>query len=397
MKREILVILAATALAASACSDSGGCLEGYETCEGVCTDYLTNPFHCGDCETTCGLGETCVDGTCTVVCDSDSTLCGGACVDTDTNLDHCGACDSACPAGEVCVDGTCELVCGGSTDTLCGDACVDLSRNPLHCGACDNACAAGEICSSGSCVLSCGGSTPTRCSDACVDTNTNPLHCGACDNACAAGEVCDTGSCVPYCSTGLTDCSGSCFDLDIDPGHCGDCDTSCATPTNAAPVCVAGTCDFVCTGTFEDCNVDVSDGCELDVGAADLANCGACGAVCETGVFSSPDCTAGVCSIVCDTGYDFCATDLMDGCTDLLTDLLNCGTCGTACTGDELCISGSCIDLGPTLTEITGATATENTWLRTNPYTDKHDGGWVYSSSEDAIYSIYGNDLSARR
>ncbi|MBW2260781.1 MAG: hypothetical protein JRG91_02325 [Deltaproteobacteria bacterium] len=406
MKRVLFVIFAATALATAACSDSGGCLEGYEMCEDVCTNYLTNPFHCGDCETTCGLGETCVEGVCTVVCRSGLTLCGGDCVNTETNLSHCGACDNACPAGEVCVDGSCELVCGGTTDTLCGDACVDLNRNPLHCGVCDNVCAAGEICSGGACTLSCGGSTPTRCGDACVDTDTNrlhcgacdnactgsavcsdgscgdscggstptvcgdacvdtdtnPLHCGACDNVCTDGEVCDTGSCETFCSTDLTDCSGSCRDLDADPDHCGACDAACPSPTNATGVCVSGACDIVCTGTFRDCNRDSSDGCEIDVEATDLANCGACGALCETGVFSSPDCTAGTCSIVCDTDYTSCSTDFMDGCMDLQTDPLNCSACGTACSTGELCITGSCV-LPETCAQIVPLTTTDG------PYT----------------------------
>jgi hypothetical protein len=342
MYRVIKVLFILAGLALAACSDSGGCLSGYETCGGVCTDTMTNPLHCGDCETACGLGESCVDGTCTVVCDEDATPCDGACVDTGTNPLHCGGCGNVCDAGEVCVDGTCTVVCGGSTETLCGDACVDLSNNPLHCGACGNVCGAGEACSAGTCTPACGGSTPTLCGDACVDTDTNPLHCGACDRACGAGEVCDAGSCEPTCATGLTDCSGACLDLMNDPGHCGDCDTVCTAPTNASAVCVAGTCDFVCTGTFEDCNADPSDGCEIDVGIDDLANCGACGLLCETGVFSSPACTAGACDIVCDAGYTFCSTDLMDGCTDLLTDGLNCGACGTVCPTDEVCISGAC-------------------------------------------------------
>jgi len=358
MRRKTLCAFIAAALAMSACGGDDGCLAEYETCEGACTDTMTNPLHCGECGNACGLGESCIDGVCDTVCDSGSTNCGGVCVDTDTSSAHCGECDSACPAGEVCTGGTCEVVCGGSTDTLCGDACIDLTRNPLHCGVCDNACAAGEVCSGGTCTLSCGGSTPTRCGDACVDTDTNPLHCGACDSACASGEVCDSGSCVLHCSTGLTDCTGSCLDLDTDPDHCGDCDTACADPANATGVCVSGACDIVCTGTYRDCNVDPGDGCELDVGADDLANCGACGAVCDTGLSSSPDCTAGVCSIVCGTDYTFCSTDFMDGCTDLLTDVLNCGTCGTACATEELCIAGSCV-LPETCAQIVPLTTTD--------------------------------------
>ena len=42
------------------------------------------------------------------------------------------------------------------------------------------------------------------------------------------------------------------------------------------------------------------------------------------------------------------------------------------------------------------ATATETTWLTTNPYDDKHDGGWVYSAREDRLYAMYGNDNSGK-
>ncbi len=41
-------------------------------------------------------------------------------------------------------------------------------------------------------------------------------------------------------------------------------------------------------------------------------------------------------------------------------------------------------------------TATEDTWLKDNPYNDKHDGGWVYSAREDVLYAIYGNDNNGR-
>jgi hypothetical protein len=42
------------------------------------------------------------------------------------------------------------------------------------------------------------------------------------------------------------------------------------------------------------------------------------------------------------------------------------------------------------------ATATSDPWLTTNPYGDKHDGGWVYSAREDRLYSMYGNDNDGR-
>lgn len=56
-------------------------------------------------------------------------------------------------------------------------------------------------------------------------------------------------------------------------------------------------------------------------------------------------------------------------------------------------------DVAPAASDPTtpwAVTATAATWLDTNPYTDKHDGGWVYSAREDRLYSMYGNDNSGQ-
>jgi hypothetical protein len=37
-------------------------------------------------------------------------------------------------------------------------------------------------------------------------------------------------------------------------------------------------------------------------------------------------------------------------------------------------------------------TATYDSWLTTNPYAVKHDGGWDYSAREDVLYAMYGLD-----
>ncbi len=36
--------------------------------------------------------------------------------------------------------------------------------------------------------------------------------------------------------------------------------------------------------------------------------------------------------------------------------------------------------------------AVEAVWLYSNPFTSKHDGGWVFSPSQNALYAIYGTD-----
>ncbi len=59
----------------------------------------------------------------------------------------------------------------------------------------------------------------------------------------------------------------------------------------------------------------------------------------------------------------------------------------SGCSGDDLTpVSGN----DPTTPWL--VTATEDTWLTTNPFESKHDGGWVYSAREDVIYAMYGED-----
>lgn len=62
----------------------------------------------------------------------------------------------------------------------------------------------------------------------------------------------------------------------------------------------------------------------------------------------------------------------------------------SGCSGDDLTPDSGKDPTTPWL-----VTATADTWLTTNPYGDKHDGGWVYSAREDVIYAMYGNNYSA--
>lgn len=54
------------------------------------------------------------------------------------------------------------------------------------------------------------------------------------------------------------------------------------------------------------------------------------------------------------------------------------------------------IPINPDPSNPWAVTATAATWLDTNPYADKHDGGWVYSEREECLYAIYGNDNSGQ-
>lgn len=115
-------------------------------------------------------------------------------------------------------------------------------------------------------------------------------------NGAAAGRVgtggaagTGSGDCGPHltcagdCLPGFADCDGDlmngCESLsDEDPANCGSCGNVCAA-ANSVGVCVAGACLLVCDAGFDDCNGDVTDGCEVGVGD-DEQNCGGCGVVC---------------------------------------------------------------------------------------------------------------------
>lgn len=79
-----------------------------------CTDLASDPFNCGACAHSCGLGGVCSGGVCSpappppLTCPQGQTDCGvGFCVDLNTDTDHCGGCEFGCFAGDDCENGQC--------------------------------------------------------------------------------------------------------------------------------------------------------------------------------------------------------------------------------------------------------------------------------------------------
>jgi hypothetical protein len=136
------------------------------------------------------------------------------------------------------------------------------------------------------------------------------------------------------CAAGLTYCeeASACVDLGSDMNNCGACGAVCES--GLVPVeCRGGECVRAnCPVGIEYCGA--VDGCR-DL-SSDPAHCGACANACASGV-----CTGGVCESsggACPEGEVEC-----DGvCVTTCCNNDHCGACGNACTGGLTCFEGQC-------------------------------------------------------
>jgi len=188
---------------------------------------------------------------------------------------------------------------------------------------------------------SCAG---TSCSGFCTVTSGDPSNCGTCGNACVTGASCVSGVCgTVACSPGQVLCGSTCTDVTSDVNNCGACGLVCST-NNDLPLCVTGLCKVAkCTLGFADCNNNPADGCEINING-DASNCGGCGVVCSSNHIA-PSCGGGLCNGTCAPGWADCnGNKQTDGCeTNTNSDNRNCGACGIACTGTQVCTNGQCI------------------------------------------------------
>jgi len=150
-----------------------------------------------------------------------------------------------------------------------------------------------------------------------------------------------------------TVCSGACVDTDVDIANCGACGTSCSS-NNGTAHCTAGVCEITCDVGFDDCDADLTNGCEAELNG-DTANCSACGAACDA-TNGTPACITGACSLTCDTGFDDCDGDVTSGCeTDTQIDTAHCGACRNPCGGvSDTCCSGGCFAVEDTSETLCG-------------------------------------------
>ena len=119
-------------------------------------------------------------------------------------------------------------------------------------------------------------------------------------------------------------------------------DCTQATEPNRRTMCQEGQCVKACKAYFADCDNDLTNGCEREIGS-DPDHCGACATVCPETGHRSRVCTNGQCTPGnCIGAWLDCDGLATNGCEiDGARDPLHCGLCTTSCNGGS-CVAGKC-------------------------------------------------------
>jgi hypothetical protein len=298
-------------------------------CRNLKPDPGESGVDCGgeECDR-CAIGETCV-----VARDCRD----GQCVNGFCQHPHCG--NQLRDAEEADVD------CGGLLCLPCRDGSACGVASDCESKVCDAATCASASCRDG---VQNGAEIDVDCGSAACPGCAGGVGCAS-DDECASGH-CDGARCASNCESERADCDGDYSngcetDSATDPDHCGRCDQQCGF-ANAGARCEGGTCKLGdCEPPFADCNLDPSDGCEVDLDR-DPDNCSGCGLPCSL-VHAMAACRDGACALTCDQGFDDCDHDADTGCeVSLGTDVENCGRCGTSCEhapdAAPTCRDGTC-------------------------------------------------------
>ena len=387
------------------CEDTQVCVSGkceYNSCkepETLCSTTAGNRCiniqsddadNCGSCGYKCSehpvanaTANGCAKGVCQYICinntenvGSDNTAANIRCVDTSTDVNNCGEKGKQCDPGQVCVNSKCvQNSCTNPIETLCateyGNTCKDVkSSDADNCGACGYKCAEhpvanaiAEGCVNGVCQYKCNnienvGSDNTAANIRCVDTSTDVNNCGKKGKKCESGQVCVNSKCVQNsCVAPLVLCSttsgNQCIDInDANADNCGACGYKCADHPVAnaeATGCVAGVCQYKCTGSTNNVgenNTAASIRC-VDT-STDVNNCGGKGKKCESGeVCVDSKCVKNS----CDAPLVLCSTATGNDCIDIKSNNPNnCGACGYKCADHPVanassnkCNGGQCV------------------------------------------------------
>ncbi len=265
--------------------------------------------------------------------------------------------DDECPprafASASCVAGSCEYECRSDHDDCDGDpenGCETELSTVTDCGGCGVVCedapSATVGCDMGLCALSCDDGFDDcneTYADGCEADLRTASTCGTCELACDAGEVCADASCLLDCPAGTTLCGDACVTTDTDASHCGGCDVVCSF-ANATAACSDATCGIAaCDPNFDDCDGSLANGCETRIDT--IIDCGSCGTACSL-PNASALCSAGGCRVdECLPGYADCDAVPENGCETPTNTLTDCDACGVTCGADNAttsCATGTC-------------------------------------------------------
>jgi hypothetical protein len=197
----------------------------------------------------------------------------------------------------------------------------------------------------------CDGDSANGCE---TNTRTSAAHCGACGSTCPARPngvpACAAGRCTVRCNPGFGDCDGDPIngceaDLRTTAEHCSACGSRCDLPGGTA-ACVGGVCSLAaCGDNFADCDNNLDNGCESDTRSS-TAHCGACGNTCPARANARATCADRACGYLCNEGFGDCDMDPSNGCeVNLRTSTEHCGTCGNTCmlpNATAACVMGRC-------------------------------------------------------
>ena len=362
---------------------AGSCSPGFADCngdkltDGCEIDAQTNPEHCGACGKACSqenvASVTCAKGACAGSClqpwaDCNGDLQSDGCeANTGSDVLSCGGCGLSCSRNHVtpsCSVGVCDGACEDGFADCNGDKLTDgcetnIASDPASCGACGIVCSDDQVsaaCSAGVCAGACAAGfadcNDDKLTDGC-ETNiaSDPASCGGCGLSCSQNEVtatCVGGVCSGACAAGFADCdsdkltNGCETEIESNTQSCGGCGKLCSS-AGVTEACTGGVCSGPCDPGYADCNGNkLVDGCEVIL-AGDVNHCGECGVACNL-ADATPICSSGVCAIgACTIGYQDCDAIAANGCESAAaTDTANCGACGAACPGDQVCKNGAC-------------------------------------------------------